>query len=120
MLVYFAKAETRFWGTVVIFIIIGIGYLGSKATRGYAIGYLTTNISDDGKKALLFIHGFASLIAALALPNNFLNKIGFFETLYEENELWIAVSVILLLFSFLVIIGTVFTLIAKKSGYSKK
>lgn len=108
-----ARSSTRFWTFLVFLFVAAIGYLGYKVTRGYSVGYLKSNINDRWKGAFLLIQGFASVILALILPNNYLVDIDFFKRLYDENELWIAASIVTLLFLLLIIFGLLFTLIAK-------
>src|SRR5690348_8122266 len=96
-----ARAITRFWFTVVMLIIAGLGYLANKLTRGRTIEYLQYQMNERMKNTLLTIHGIASLILALALPNHYLNRVEQIRTLYNENDLWIAASVLALLFFFL-------------------
>lgn len=109
-----ANPQTRFWLSVVILIILGLGYLGFKLTKGFIGGYLKADIAHNLKITLLMIHGFLSLILALILPNNYLNDIDFIGNLYKQNELWIAFTVMILLFTFLLLFGSFFTLLTKK------
>ncbi len=111
--------ETKFWGGIVFLLIAALGYLANKATRGYAIGYTRYKISDGVRATLMLIQGFGSLILALALPNNYLNEIESFGKLYRENEIWIAVSILALLFTFLILFGVIFTLAVRLAGISK-
>ena len=108
-----ARASTRFWTFLVFLFVAALGYLGYKLTRGYSAGYLKSNIHDRWKVAFLLIQGFASVILALILPNNYLVDIDFFWSLYDENELWIPASIVTLLFLLLIIFGLLFTLVAK-------
>ena len=111
--------ETKFWGGIVLLLIAALGYLANKATRGYAIGYMQYNINGNVRSVLMFVQGFGSLILALMLPNNYLNEIDSLKNLYEENELWIAVSIFALLFTFILLFGTLFTLVVRLAGASK-
>lgn len=115
----FVRPETKFWGTMVLLLIIGLGYLANKLTRGGTISYIHYEMNENIKKTLMFIHGFGSLILALLLPNNYLNEIDFIGRLYKENELWIAGTILMLLFSFIILFGTTFTLIASLVGLRK-
>ena len=114
----FVSPATSFWGTVVVVIALGVGYIGFRLIKGFIVGYLKVNIRDNLKVTLLFVQGLGSLILALALPNNFLNQFAFFEGLYAESGLWIAVSVFILLLLFLILFGTLFSLMTQ--GRSKK
>ena len=106
-----ASATTKFWVGVVLLFIIGVGYLAAKTTRGLAGGYLRAPISDWLTATLAMVHGLGALILALIIPNNFLVKIPWFRDLYAQDGLWIAVSIVVLLFLFLVAIGMLFTLL---------
>ena len=110
MLLFFASPQTRFWTTVVLLLVLGVGYLGFRLTKGFIGGYLKADIGDRVKSALFIIHGLVSLILALILPNNYLIDIDFFRDLYSQSELWIAASILVLLFMFLVLFGALFTL----------
>lgn len=110
LLLLSARPETRFWVGMVFLLIAALAYLGNKLTRGYTIGYTRYKINERVKATLMGVHGFGSVILALMLPNNYLNEIEFIRTLFEENELWIAASILLLLFIFIILLGTIFTL----------
>jgi hypothetical protein len=92
---------------------MGLGYLCFKMTRGLIGGYLRADIGDNLKGALILIHGFVSVILAFILPNNYLNEISFIKELYEQNGLWIAFSILILTFLFLLIFGSLFTLLTR-------
>jgi hypothetical protein len=109
----------KFWGSMVVLLVIAIAALGNKLTRGITIGYMHYQMNENLKSAIVLVHGAVSLILALALPNNYLNEFEFFKNLYKQEDLWIAGSVLILLFTFLVIIGTAVTLIARFSGLKK-
>ena len=113
------KPETKFWGGIVFLLIAALGYLANKATRGYAIGYFKYKISEGVKLTLIVVQGPGSLILALMLPNNYLNEIDSVRKLYEQNELWIAVTILTLLFTFIILFGTIFTLVVQWVGVSK-
>lgn len=114
MFLIFYSAETKFWFSLVFLFVAGVGYVGYKLTRGFIGGYLYTGIGDSLKGGLLIMHGLASLLLALILPNNFLVEIEMFHTLYEESELWIAASMVILLFLFLLGIGSLLTIVTKR------
>lgn len=96
---------------VVVVMLLGLGYFGFKVTKGFIIGYMKANIGDNLKMTFLLIHGFGSFILAMILPNNYLNGIDFIRGIYEQNELWIGASIVTLLFIFLLLFGTLFTLL---------
>ena len=109
----FSDPMTSIWVGVVALFVLGLGYLGVKLTRGFISGYLKANIGDNLKIAFVTIQGLGSLILALMLPNNYLVEIEFFRGLYEQSGLWIATSIVILLFTFIVLFGTLFTLLTK-------
>jgi len=113
------RPETKFWGSIVLLLIVAIGYLANKATRGYAIGYTKYKINGGVMITLVFVQGLGSLILALMLPNNYLNEIESIRKLYEGNELWIAVTIFTLLFTFIILFGTMFTLAVRLAGVRK-
>ena len=78
-----------------------------------------SKISAKKKKALVIIHGLTSLILALAIPNNYLNEIDVVKKLYEQNQFWIAGSMLVLLFLFIIIFGTALTSIVARMGFGK-
>jgi hypothetical protein len=104
---------TNVWVSVVGLFVLGLGYLGYRLTKGFIGGYLKADIGDNLKAMMIGIHGLGSLILALILPNNYLVDIDFFRELYEQNGLWIAASIVILLFAFLVVFGTLFTLLTR-------
>jgi hypothetical protein len=106
---FFVNPEVSFWVTVVVLIMLGVGYIGLRLTKGLIVGYLKADINDTLKGILLLIQGLGSLILALALPNNYLNGFTFFDSLYKESELWIAASIFILLLLFLITFGTFFS-----------
>jgi hypothetical protein len=110
----FASPETKFWVSTILLLIVALGYLSSIATKGLTSGYLKTRINDNLKNALVVIHGLGPLLIALILPNNYLNEIDFFQELYESNQLWIPISIVMLLLIFIILFGTVFTLLTRR------
>jgi hypothetical protein len=110
----FASPETRFWTGLVILFIVAMGYLSSKVTRGLTSGYLKAHIKENLKITLITIHGVGSFLLAMILPNNYLNEIDFFQQLYESNQLWIAASILILLFLFIILFGATFTLLTSR------
>src|SRR5688500_10155875 len=111
--------ESKFWGTGVILLIIGLGYLANRLTKGFAIGYINYKMRAKRKRALVITHGLSSLVLALALPNNYLNEIDFFKSLFEENQFWIAGSILILLFFFIMLFGSALTTIVTISGLER-
>jgi hypothetical protein len=76
-------------------------------------------MSSRLKNTLMNVHGFSALILALLLCNNYLNKINFFKKLYDENELWIARTMLLRLFLLILCIGMVFSFAVKWLGLKR-
>jgi hypothetical protein len=110
MVLIFGNPENNFWLTLVFLGVLLVGYFGFRLTKGFIGGYLNAEIGDKTKAALLIIHGLGSLVLALMLSNNYLVSIDFFHDLYAQSELWIAASSLVLLFMFLLLFGSLFTL----------
>lgn len=111
MLLFLPSPETKFWSGLVALFVLGLGYIGFRLTKGFIGGYLKADIGDEMKSTLLVIHGLGSLILALILPNNYLIDIDVLRDLYNESEIWIAASILTLLFVFILLFGTIFTLV---------
>jgi hypothetical protein len=121
MLLFFPSHDTKFWTGLVLLFTLGLGYLGFKLTKDFIGGYLKANIGSQAKSTLFAIHGLALLILALILPNNFLVDIDPARRLYDQSGLWIAASIVILLFVFLLLFGSLFTLgDAKDLRYNKR
>ncbi len=114
LLLLFVDPKTRIWGTIVLLFVFGLGYLGYRLTKGFIGGYLKAEIGNGLKTTMFFIHGLGSLILALMIPNNYLVEIELFRGLYEQSGLWIAASILTLLFMFLLAFGTIFTMMTRK------
>lgn len=119
MTILFINPATKFWGTMVVFVIIMLIYFANKLTRGNTIDYLNYEMSSRLKNTLMNVHGFSALILALMLPNNYINEIDFFKKLYDENELWIAGTMLIILFLLIIGIGTAFTFTVKRLGLKR-
>jgi hypothetical protein len=111
---FFVSAQSKLWVNLIFLFILALGYLGFKLTRGYIGGYLKADIAHRWKRTLYFVHGLGSLIIAMILPNNFLVKIDFIRGLYDQSGLWIAASIVTLLFAFLILLGAFFTFVTVK------
>lgn len=105
--------ESRIWVTLITLMIVVIGYFANRLTKGYTVGYVYSSIGEGAARTLMIIHGFGSLIIALALPNNYLNEIPYFNQLYKTDELWIAASMLGMLFVSIIVLGVIFTLAVK-------
>jgi hypothetical protein len=55
----------------------------------------------------------------MLLPNNYLNEIDFFRSLYDQNDFWIPLSILILLFFFLILFGAIITVLCKWIGLKK-
>jgi glucan phosphoethanolaminetransferase (alkaline phosphatase superfamily) len=84
-------------------------------TKGIAFGYTRSKLSENTRSTLLTIHLIFSIILALALPNNYLISFPFFESLYNQNEFWIPVSMFVLLIMFVTFFGLCLSLIFEPS-----
>ncbi len=113
MLQLITRSETKFWLSIVLLFVFGLGYLSLKLTKGYSAGYLKSEISGVLKLTLMLIQGFGSLLLALILPNNYLMEVDFFNQLYEKNDLWIALSILVLLILILILSGSIFTVFTR-------
>lgn len=118
-LLFLGSPDAKFWGSIVIVMVLGVAYVANKITRGITIGYHDYQIASWIKNSMQFLHLSMSLILALALPNNLLNEFGFFRELYKEDERWIAGTSVILLFLLVIVIGVTFTLCVRITGVSK-
>jgi hypothetical protein len=109
MILLILRPESRFWLGLVALFVGGLAYIVFKLTKGYTGGYLKAGLGESMRTTFLLIHGFGSLILALIIPNNYLADTEFFGTLYKQNDLWIAASILGLLFLFLFLIGSLLT-----------
>ena len=119
MTLLFMNPAIKFWGSMVILVIVMLIYFTNQLTRGRTIDYLNYQMSSRLKNTLMNVHGFSALILALLLPNNYLNKIDFFKKLYNEDELWIAGTMLILLFLLILCIGIVFSFAVKWLGLKR-
>lgn len=117
---YLITSETSFWIFIVFLLLFTIVFIAIFLTRGKLFEYLFFQMSEQIKILLGSIHLIGSLVTALILPNNYLNKIDYFNSLYNENELWIFASMIIIFFSFVLTIGLLFTLTVHYIGLRKE
>jgi len=110
----FGNPENRFWITIILVIIGVLAFLANKITRGYTIGYAYSSIGEGPIRTIMTIHGLVSLGIALILPNNVLIHFAYVKELFNENELWIAASMLLLLFICLILFGAGLTIAVKE------
>lgn len=107
--------EARWILAALVLVFLGIAVLINKITGGVIFSYLARVRSKDTSNFLLGFQWIFSALLALVLPNNFLDNIPFFQQLYTENEIWIPVSMVILLYTSLLIIGYIFGLFFNKS-----
>jgi phosphatidylglycerophosphate synthase len=105
--------EFDVWVSIIFVLIGGVVYLAIRLTSGGSTGYTHYAMSERLKLALVLVHGAASFLLALFLPNNYLNQYEFFRNLYVENDQWIAASMLTLLFLFFVAFGLILSSIVK-------
>jgi hypothetical protein len=94
--------------TLVGLLILSLAFLFNKITGGYIFRYSEEVVPEKKARFLLGLQWIASLLSAVSLPNNFLSRIPYFRRLFEENELWIPVSMILILLLSLLFWGVLF------------
>ena len=108
---------------IVMLVILGTGFLAFKITRGYAFNYLEKDIPDRLKTTMLLFQTIGSFLFAMITPNNYLVDIEYFGQLYKQNGLWIALSMLVLLFGSVLLTGFLFSIITrgrgKRGGYLK-
>lgn len=107
------RYEVRWALTIITLILIGIALLLNKLTGGIIYKYLDKVKSKTTTNILLGIQWTTSVLLAFILPNNFLADYDFFRNLYNDNELWIPVSMGVVLYTSLVIFGLLFNLTIK-------
>jgi hypothetical protein len=111
MLASLGNPIISFFLSLFLLVFMVLGFFTIKLTRGYSFGYLNRKIGHVLKIFMLLIHGLSSLVLALILPNNYLSEIKLFREIYKVSGLWIPISIIVLLFVFLILLGSLFTLI---------
>ena len=101
------------WISLIIPLIVGLGYLSFKLSRRFVMNYLKADLSAALMTLVIVFHFLGSFIMGLVLPNNVLVDIGFFQRLYDYNELWIPVSMLALIFLFIATIGSGLSIICR-------
>ncbi|GAB2669186.1 hypothetical protein GCM10027036_23390 [Flavihumibacter cheonanensis] len=109
MLIY-NRYEVRWTLTIIALILIGIGLLLNKLTGGIIYSYCDKAKSKTTSNILIGIQWTTSILLAFILPNNILNNYIFFQKLYDDNELWIPLSMGVVLYTSLTTIGLFFNL----------
>jgi hypothetical protein len=102
-----------FWAPIVVVVLLSIAYLAIRFTRGNAIKYITADVPNSLKVVLLLLQGSGSLIASLILPNNYLNRFRFFNSLYAKSDAWIVATMVVLFILFVIVIGIIFNFLLK-------
>jgi len=103
-----------------ILILICIALLLNKFTGGIIFRYLNNVKSRTISTILLIIQCTTSVLLAIILPNNFLVNHDSFLRLYNDNQLWIPVSMGVILYTSLAILGFLFGLIIKDKTFKEK
>lgn len=96
-----------------IILINAIIFAVTFLSRGFAFYYNEAKINSNLKNVLKFIQIGASLVLALALPNNYLNEFSIINNYYTKSGLWIFASSVLLFLIFVLIFGIIFSLLAR-------
>jgi hypothetical protein len=104
---------------VLIFIILIIVATVVYYTKGRIFSYMK-RFSLTAGGAVAGFHVLISILFALLLPNNFLNKSDEINNLYRHYEFLIPLSMIMLLIINLIIFGGVLNLITVLTGMLKK
>ncbi len=107
------RYQVRWTLAIITLILIGIALLLNKLTGGIIYRYLDNVKSKTTSNILLGIQWATSILLAFILPNNFLANYDFFHNLYDDNELWIPVSMGVVLYTSLAIFGLLFSLTFK-------
>ena len=103
--IYFLSHDLTTFLGLIIFVVLGIGYVRQKARAGSSSHYFHLNISDKLKKNLAMFHGSSALILAMITPDIYLNKIHFFRELFAQDNAWSIVTSVILIFVFIPAIG---------------
>lgn len=96
-----------------ITLLLGLLFL-NKISKNRIMGFRKAEINDRVKTALVVIQSAGSLLLAFILPNNYLNTFDSIRRMYEENQMWIPVSMIVLLLFFMALFGAVFTFLTQR------
>ena len=104
---------TDYWLGLFILVMFGLGCLVFILNQRHIMRYLLADLSAELMTFLIVFHFVGSLISSLVLPNNFLVQSQFFNELYASNDLWIPLSMVIILFSFLYIIGFSLSLLCR-------
>jgi cytosine/uracil/thiamine/allantoin permease len=94
-------------------------YIVHKLTKGKTFQYFRYEMNRNVLSTLKLIHFFGASALAMLLPNNYLNEIDFFRSLYDQNDFWIPLSILILLFFFLILFGAIITVLCKWIGLKK-
>ena len=89
--------------------------LTGKCTGGYSVKYLQhQSIGDKSKEGLIRFHGIISFVLAFAITNNYLVNFPLFKARFDASNLWIVGTAFLLLVIFLILIGSILTLVGDR------
>lgn len=98
------REVTQLFVFIVFIVAVYIFYVTIRVVGIGILKYIGARVNTVIKYFALVIHMSSSLICALLLPNNVLVTFPFFENLYK-NGIWIPISMVLLLFLHLILIG---------------
>jgi len=114
MIVYmflYSRYEFRWTLTIITLLLLGIALLLNKLTGGIIYRYCDKLKSKTTSNILLGIQWTASILFAFILPNNYLIDFNLFNNLFENNELWIPVTMGFILYASLATLGLLFDLV---------
>ncbi|RIJ42335.1 hypothetical protein [Pontibacter oryzae] len=93
---------------IVFIVLIYLFYAAIRVAGVSVLKYLSADVSDPVKYLTLVVHLLSSLISSLLLPNNVLVTFSLFNNLYR-NGIWVPISILVLLFLHLIIVGWAFS-----------
>jgi hypothetical protein len=105
-------SDNRLWIFIILGITIAVTILVNVLSGGFIFKYTKSKIRSKTKETLVTVHFLASIILAISLPNMVLKDYQYFENLYRKSEAMIPITMILILFVMLLLLGIVFSTIA--------
>lgn len=108
MIILYLHFETKLIIATLGALIFGLVLVVNKYTGGHGNKYVTKIESNKRAQLLIKIQWGLAIFSALMLPNNLLNRILFVANLYYKNELWIPVSMLIVLIFALICLGILF------------
>lgn len=103
-------------------LIIALAFIGLTIgaifiTKGLIYKYVARIKSDSAIFLLTRIHFITSLLLGFFLPNNYLNQFSAINLYYEENGIWIFVSIFLVFIISFIIIGILLNILFLGFGF---